>query len=86
MNEPVVGGAKDGEGWLAGEPLGGKYFVQRIVLQNEGRAADRIAADWLKVLTEAIRLHDQRHLITVGEIPWAQIWPKQGRFSTHRFR
>ncbi len=36
MNEPVVGGAKDGEGWLAGEPLGGKYFVQRIVLQNEG--------------------------------------------------
>ena len=29
MNEPVLDGGK-GDGWLAGEPLGGKYFVQRI--------------------------------------------------------
>ena len=72
MNEPIVGG--DGEGWLAGE-LGGKYFVQRLTLTPKGRSSQEIAAAWVKKLTAAIRDEDQKHLITVGVIPWSMIWP-----------
>ena len=75
MNEPVLTGGK-GEGeWLAGEPLGGKYFVQRITLDLAGRTREEVAAAWVKTLTDAIREVDDQHLITVGVIPWAHVWP-----------
>ncbi len=70
MNEPILSGGK-GEGWLAGEPLGGKYFVQRITLDEKGRKPQEIAGAWIKRLTSAIREVDPRHMITVGVIPWA---------------
>ena len=75
MNEPVIGGAKSDGEWLAGEPLGGKYFVQRIVLKTGERKRADIACDWVQRLTVAIRREDSRHLITVGVIPWAHVWP-----------
>ncbi len=75
MNEPVIGGSKSDGDWLAGEPLGGKYFVQRISLDPGDRTREEVARDWLKTLTEAIRREDPRHLITVGVIPWAHVWP-----------
>ena len=40
MNEPVLDGGK-GDGWLVGEPLGGKYFVQRITRDTAGRTGRR---------------------------------------------
>lgn len=73
MNEPVFGGDKKEESWLA-KPLGDKYYVQRINLESKGRTRVEVAQAWVKKLTDAIRRIDDRHLITVGVIPWAQIF------------
>jgi len=75
MNEPALGGAGDKQ-WLVGKPLGGKYFVQRITLEPGDRQRKDIAAAWVNKLCTAIRSQDKRHLITVGVIPWAHVWPK----------
>ena len=75
MNEPIVGGPPGNRDWLAGEPLGGNYFVQRIALEAGGRSPQEVAEQWVKALTTAIRQEDARHLITVGVIPWAHVWP-----------
>ncbi|MGC1275065.1 MAG: cellulase family glycosylhydrolase [Planctomycetaceae bacterium] len=76
MNEPVLGGPpKDGEHpWLLGE-LEGFYFVQKISNDPAGREGVDIAEAWVAKLTAAIRKHDPKTPITVGVIPWAQIWP-----------
>jgi len=75
MNEPILPGAKKVEtDWLTGE-LGGKHFVQRISLDLKGRSRQDVAKAWIEQLVMAIRKKDQRHLITVGVIPWAHTWP-----------
>ncbi len=73
MNEPILGGGENPGEWLAGS-LGDKHFVQRITLDAAGRTREEIAAAWVKTLTSAIREIDNRHLVTVGVIPWAQIF------------
>ena len=70
MNEPVVGGAKKRDDWLGGA-FGDKHFVQFIALETNGRARHEIARQWIAKLVTAIRKHDQRHLITVGLVPWS---------------
>jgi len=75
MNEPVVPGARKESDWLLGE-LGGKFFVQRITLDPTGRTQHEIAKAWVDQLVKAIRGHDDRHLITVGVIPWVLVFPK----------
>lgn len=74
MNEPVLTGGKNPESWLAGDPLGGKYFVQRITLDARGRDNREIARAWIARLTSAIREVDEKTLVTVGVIPWAQVF------------
>ncbi|MEI7733673.1 MAG: FAD-dependent oxidoreductase [Verrucomicrobiota bacterium] len=76
MNEPILaGGDKKETNWLAGE-LAGKYFVQRITLDLAGRSQTDVAKAWVEKLSAAIRKHDQRHLVTVGVIPWVYVFPK----------
>ncbi len=76
MNEPILPGAKKRETeWLAGE-FGGKHFVQRITLDLAGRTREQVAKAWVDKLVAAIRKHDDRHMITVGVIPWVHTWPK----------
>lgn len=75
INEPIIGEPKKGDlPWLGGE-LGGFYFVQRICNKPAGRDSKEIAEAWVKLLVDAIRKHDRETLVTVGVIPWAQIWP-----------
>jgi len=75
MNEPILPGGKKKESeWLAGE-FGGKHFVQRITLDLAGRSREEVAAAWVAKLVAAIRKHDDRHLVTVGVIPWAHTFP-----------
>ncbi len=76
MNEPILPGAKKPETeWLAGD-FGGKHFVQRISLDLAGRTRAEVARAWVDRLVAAIRKHDDRHMITVGVIPWAHTFPK----------
>jgi len=71
MNEPVVaGGVKMRDDWL-GPGFGGKHFVQYITLDREGRERPEIARQWIHTLVTAIRKHDQRHMVTVGLVPWS---------------
>ncbi len=75
MNEPIApGGSEKQTEWYLGE-LGGKFFVQRITLDPAGRTAKQVAKAWVDKLAAAIRKHDDRHMITVGVIPWAHTWP-----------
>jgi hypothetical protein len=74
MNEPVVAGADGNKDWLPGKPMGGNYFVQRIAIDARGRTGQEIARAWVARLSAAIRAVDDRHMITVGVIPWAQVF------------
>jgi len=71
MNEPVVPGDNQSrDDWL-GPPFGGKHFVQFITLNARGRPRPQVATRWIKRLVSAIRVHDRRHLITVGLVAWS---------------
>ena len=74
MNEPVIAGGENKTEWLVGKPLGGKYFVQRLTIDAHGRSDRAIAKAWVERLSTAIRSVDDRHMITVGVIPWAQVF------------
>jgi hypothetical protein len=75
MNEPILPSADKVEtDWLAGD-FAGSYFVQRITLDLAGRTREQVARAWVDKLVAAIRKHDKRHMITVGVIPWAFVWP-----------
>ncbi len=73
MNEPVLPGAGSENDWLLGE-LGGKFFVQRIALELGDRTREQVAEAWVKKMVDAIREHDQSHLVTVGVIPWVHVF------------
>ncbi|MBI5396867.1 MAG: cellulase family glycosylhydrolase [Verrucomicrobia bacterium] len=71
MNEPVApAGPNKGKDWL-GPAFGDKHFVQWISLEAKGRERPAIAREWIQRLTRAIREVDERHLITVGLVPWS---------------
>ncbi len=74
MNEPIISGGDDPKDWLPGKPLGGKHFVQRIAIDPKGRDDREIARSWVARLAAAIRSVDDRAMITVGVIPWAQVF------------
>jgi len=75
MNEPILPGSNPPEtDWLA-RPLGDKHFVQRITLDLKGRTREAVARAWIDTLVSAIRRQDKEHLITVGVIPWAFVFP-----------
>jgi hypothetical protein len=44
-------------------------------LDLAGRTREEVARDWIARLSSAIRGVDTRHLITVGVIPWAHVFP-----------
>lgn len=74
MNEPILPGKTPATEWLAGE-FGGKHFVQRIALDLAGRTRQEVARRWVEKMAGVIRHHDERHMITVGVIPWALTFP-----------
>jgi hypothetical protein len=75
MNEPIITEPKPGEpDWLSGE-MEGFFFVQRIAKELKGRTQSEIATAWVREMTQAIRESNPDALITVGVIPWAQVWP-----------
>lgn len=71
MNEPVVPGGKRKPGDWLGPPLGDKYFVQVISLDQAGRKRPDVARAWVRELVAAIRKHDKDHLVTVGLVDWS---------------
>jgi len=74
MNEPILTGGAGPTDWLPGEALGGKHYVQRITTDLRGRTDREVARDWVGKLAAAVRSVDDRAMITVGVIPWAQVF------------
>jgi hypothetical protein len=71
MNEPVVpAGDRQPKDWL-GPPFGESTFVQCISLSHGDRPRWEIARKWITTLSDAIRKHDRRHMITVGLVDWS---------------
>ncbi len=73
MNEPILPGPEPAKHWLTGE-LGGKFFVQRLTLDLKGRSREQVAQAWTSKMVAAIRDQDERHMITVGVIPWVVVF------------
>ncbi|MFG0265191.1 MAG: cellulase family glycosylhydrolase [Rhodopirellula sp. JB055] len=73
INEPILPGESPESEWLAGE-LDGKFFVQRLALDRNGRSREEIAEAWVKRMVNAIRKNDAETMITVGVIPWAFVF------------
>lgn len=71
MNEPVVAGGNVARTDWLGPGFGGKHFVQYVTLDRADRDRADVAHQWVSTLVAAIRKHDQRHLITVGLVPWS---------------
>ena len=71
MNEPCT----SGDTWLPEEGFGGFFYVQYLTRTPDGRDGHTIAKAWVDTLADAIRTVDTRHLVTVGVIPWATVWP-----------
>lgn len=68
-SEPVIG---ESDGWYNGALV--HHYVQYIVHELRGRDPVRLARGWTRMLRDAIRSRDRRHLITIGLLPirgWA---------------
>jgi len=79
MNEPISPAEKRETGqWYSGLLFGGYDFIQCISLDPAGRSRSEVARQWIETLSAAIRKHDRRTLITVGQLPWNSDW---GHFS-----
>jgi len=69
LNEPLVSPSKRKAGeWAHPNVMDGYHYVEYINLDPAGRKSPEIARAWLRQMTQAIRKHDRRHLITVGLI------------------
>ena len=75
MNEPVIGFPQQNEHPWLGKPLVGQHFVQRISKDPGKREYKAIAEAWVRKMTRAIRIKDDRTLVTVGVIAWTMVWP-----------
>jgi hypothetical protein len=83
MNEPILPGEQREVDWLA-DDFAGKHLVQRVSLDLAGRTQSDVAKAWIHQLTSAIRQVDDRHLITVGVVPWAYVFKSSNLCSIHR--
>ena len=72
MNEPIVAGEGE-EGLVPGEPLG-ESITSSGSRPKPGPDRQEIARAWVGELAPAIRSVDARQMITVGVIPWAQVF------------
>lgn len=48
--------------------------MQRISLDLKGRTREQVAEAWINTMVDAIHKHDDRHLVTVGVIPWVFVF------------
>jgi hypothetical protein len=72
MNEPVSPGDNKMKQWGSGHLFGGFDFLQWISRDPKGRTRSQVAVEWIRRMTKAIHAQDDRHLITVGLLPWTK--------------
>ena len=81
INEPLSpAGKRDSGMWYSGKKLGDYDFLQLISLDSAGRSRTEVARQWIRMLTKAIRKHDQRTPVTVGLLPTVAGWGDMSGF------
>jgi hypothetical protein len=68
VNEPAAAGKRE-DGWYTGR-MGDVEFCQRLSLDAGDRQGDDIFRAWTRQMVAAIRKHDQKHLVTMGMLPF----------------
>ena len=69
INEPLVpGDDKPIQHWVHPLALANLHYVQYVARELNGRPRAQVARDWTRAMVQAIRMHDKRHLITLGLI------------------
>jgi len=68
VNEPAAGGQL-ADGWYMGR-MGDVEFCQRLTLNQPNRSGADIFQEWTSRMVAAIRKRDQKHLITLGMLPF----------------
>src|SRR5262245_51101815 len=68
VNEPAAGGSRT-DGWYMGR-MDNVEFCQRLTLDQPQRSGDDIFREWTRRMVVAIRKHDQKHMITLGMLPF----------------
>lgn len=77
MNEPLVSGERLPPGsWVHPHALEGFHYLQYVNLDPSGRRRSEIAEQWVRLMVQAIRKYDRRHMVTVGLFPVDMHWPK----------
>jgi hypothetical protein len=72
VNEPAPFG-KNADGWYMGR-IGDVEFCQRLSIDPGQRNGDDIFRDWTQRMIAAIRKHDRTHLITMGMLPYPDMY------------
>jgi Cellulase (glycosyl hydrolase family 5) len=65
MNEPSVPAAAQAS-WFAPAWIDGRTYIEYLAKDLGGRSRAEVGRQWLRTMVRAIRRHDGRHLITVG--------------------
>ena len=91
MNEPFsAGGVRKPGDWRSGALLGSGTnafdFIQFITLDAAGRDREEVAREWIARMSVAIRKHDRRTLITVGQLPWSPEWRHLSGFNPAKIK
>jgi hypothetical protein len=68
VNEPAAGASR-ADGWYMGR-MSDVEFCQRLALDQPQRSGDDIFREWTGRMVAAIKKHDQKHLITLGMLPF----------------
>lgn len=76
MNEPILPGENEKEKQWLTSGFDHRHYVQRITLDLEDRTREQVACTWVNRMVTAIRKYDNRHMITVGVIPWVYTFPE----------
>jgi hypothetical protein len=75
VNEPAVPAEQRKPGdWLFGD-FGTFWFCQFIALNGKDIDRNKMARDWTRKMSDAIRAHDKKHLITIGMLPLPGAFP-----------
>jgi hypothetical protein len=76
MNEPLVSTERRPAGeWTLPFEMEGLRYIEFINLDPAGRKVSDIGRAWMRRMTQAIRMHDRRHPITVGLIQFPGVAP-----------
>ena len=76
INEPIVSGGDFNPDypWIVDGAYAGEYFLQRLVVDINGRDPKVVAKAWIDKMVGTIRQHDPHTPTTIGAIGWSLLY------------